>query len=290
MKKNCTIQGFTLVEIAVVLVIIGLIIGGALVGKDLIAAARIRAVVSQVEQYNTAVKTFQGKYKYLPGDIVQSDAVNFGFYACENNQNPYGIVREGDGDGDGIISPEASYEYSAPGGISGEMLLLFAHLAQAQMISANIRLVNASVASGSDIDMSFTNCSIQSAINSDRISSIFPVAKLDGRAYLIPLSSDSINYYQLSGVTTVNNDGMGSSDFEYALTPLVAYAIDTKNDDGKPNSGATQARGGLTRINQAATAGSDPTDCTTASDQTGVYNTSDAAAANSKNCHLLLRM
>jgi prepilin-type N-terminal cleavage/methylation domain-containing protein len=54
--------GFTLIELAIVLVIIGLIVGGILVGQDLINAAAVRAQVSQIEKYQTAVHTFQTKY------------------------------------------------------------------------------------------------------------------------------------------------------------------------------------------------------------------------------------
>jgi hypothetical protein len=47
---------------SVVLVIIGLLVGGVLVGQNLIAAAGLRATISQIEKYNTAANTFRGKY------------------------------------------------------------------------------------------------------------------------------------------------------------------------------------------------------------------------------------
>lgn len=87
--------GFTLIEMSIVLVIIGLIIGGILTGQDLINAASIRAQTSQIEKYQTAVHTFQNKYGYLPGDIPNPYASNFGFQTR-------GTI-EGEGDGNGII-------------------------------------------------------------------------------------------------------------------------------------------------------------------------------------------
>src|SRR3954466_4808654 len=89
------IQGFTLIELSIVLVIIGLIIGSVLVGQDLIEAATIRATVSQLEKYKTAVGTFRTKYNALPGDIKSSEATGFGFYARGGGM--------GDGDGNGAI-------------------------------------------------------------------------------------------------------------------------------------------------------------------------------------------
>ena len=73
--------GFTLIEMSIVLVIIGLIVGGVLVGQDLIRAAAVRAQVSQMEKYNSAVNTFREKTGYLPGDIPDPTASEFGFQA-----------------------------------------------------------------------------------------------------------------------------------------------------------------------------------------------------------------
>lgn len=69
--------GFTLVELAIVLVIIGLIISSVLVGQDLVRGAELRAAITQYDSYNAAVGTFRGKYNGLPGDIA--GATNYGF-------------------------------------------------------------------------------------------------------------------------------------------------------------------------------------------------------------------
>lgn len=63
------IRGFTLVELSVVLIIIGLLVGGVLVGRDLVHASDLRAVISEAEQYKTALNTFRGKYGAYPGDM-----------------------------------------------------------------------------------------------------------------------------------------------------------------------------------------------------------------------------
>jgi prepilin-type N-terminal cleavage/methylation domain-containing protein len=88
-------NGFTLIELSIVLVIIGLIVGGVLVGQNLIDAAAVRAQISQIEKYNTAANTFRGKYGYLPGDIPNPYAAQFGFL-------PRGTYK-GQGDGNGVI-------------------------------------------------------------------------------------------------------------------------------------------------------------------------------------------
>lgn len=72
-------RAFTLIELSIVLVIIGLFAGGVLVGRDLIAASQIRAQISQIEKYRTAVNTFKTKYSFLPGDIPDPLASQLGF-------------------------------------------------------------------------------------------------------------------------------------------------------------------------------------------------------------------
>src|ERR1019366_6843373 len=70
--KVALTAGFTLIEMSIVLVIIGLIVGSVLVGRDLIRAAELRSVISEVEKYKTAVMTFKGKYDCLPGDCANA--------------------------------------------------------------------------------------------------------------------------------------------------------------------------------------------------------------------------
>ena len=60
--------GFTLVEIAIVMVIIGLLIGGVLKGQAMIENAKVKRVVKQADEIRAAVMTFYDKYGVYPGD------------------------------------------------------------------------------------------------------------------------------------------------------------------------------------------------------------------------------
>ncbi len=62
-------QGFTLIEIAIVLVIIGLLLGGVLKGQELINAARVRNIASQLDGIKIAYLGFQDRFRALPGDM-----------------------------------------------------------------------------------------------------------------------------------------------------------------------------------------------------------------------------
>ena len=66
-------QGFTLIEIAIVLVIIGLLLGGVLKGQELITGARVRNLISQQDGIKAAFFGFQDRYRALPGDYASAD-------------------------------------------------------------------------------------------------------------------------------------------------------------------------------------------------------------------------
>jgi len=87
MKRSQT--GFTLVEIAIVLVIIGLLLGGILKGQEMIVSGQVRNAINQGEAVTAAVFAFQDRFKSLPGDYSQAaanipSAVNCGGGRCGN--------------------------------------------------------------------------------------------------------------------------------------------------------------------------------------------------------------
>lgn len=61
-------QGFTLVELAIVLVVIGLIMGMAFKGRDLIDGAKIKNAQAQYNKVATAFNIYHEKYGSYPGD------------------------------------------------------------------------------------------------------------------------------------------------------------------------------------------------------------------------------
>ena len=61
--------GFTLVELAVVMIIIGLLIGGVLKGQELIANAQITGTASAIKGIDAATTTFRDTFATMPGDM-----------------------------------------------------------------------------------------------------------------------------------------------------------------------------------------------------------------------------
>ena len=68
MKSRQRQTGFTLVEIAIVLVIIGLLLGGILKGQELINSARVKNLANDFRTIPTYIYGYQDKFRALPGD------------------------------------------------------------------------------------------------------------------------------------------------------------------------------------------------------------------------------
>jgi prepilin-type N-terminal cleavage/methylation domain-containing protein len=70
--KNNHNSGFSLVELAIVLIVIGLIIGGVLKGRELIESARLKSVLTQLNEYRVATGTFMDMFDALPGNYSEA--------------------------------------------------------------------------------------------------------------------------------------------------------------------------------------------------------------------------
>jgi prepilin-type N-terminal cleavage/methylation domain-containing protein len=87
-------QGFTLVEIAIVLVIIGLLLGGILKGQEMITQAKIKNVVADFSGVSAAYHGYQDRYRAIPGDDPNAATR----WASMTNPAPVA------GDGNGIVA------------------------------------------------------------------------------------------------------------------------------------------------------------------------------------------
>jgi prepilin-type N-terminal cleavage/methylation domain-containing protein len=148
MTKRQHQKGFTLVELAIVMVIIGLLIGGVLKGQAVLNQSRVTATTAQVTTYDTAAKAFFDTYKEFPGDMVNApdrlpDCANCGVYAVPINTP----CTTQDGAGNGVIGDcqwnmqlfqSASYA-GTPTGSAGdyahETVLFWLELSKAGLIS-----------------------------------------------------------------------------------------------------------------------------------------------------------
>jgi len=117
------VKGFTLVELAIVLVIIGIILGAVLKGQEMIFNSKVKRVQSQIREIAAAFYTYYDKYGYYPGDDPTAG-------------NRWSGVSNGDGNG--LITNGTCDSTSE------ESCLLWRHLRLANILSGDANATTAS--------------------------------------------------------------------------------------------------------------------------------------------------
>jgi prepilin-type N-terminal cleavage/methylation domain-containing protein len=120
---NRTERGFTLIEIAIVLVIIGLLLGGVLKGQELITGARVRNFIQQQDGVKAAYFGFLDRYRALPGDYTQ---------ALANIPNIGAVCTSAAGNGNGNGNGQIQF-----GAQPHENILVWEHLSKAGFINGS---------------------------------------------------------------------------------------------------------------------------------------------------------
>lgn len=207
-QRNNRERGFTLVELAVVIVIIGLIIGAVVKGQELIDNARVNSVISQVNSFRAAVTTFQERYGALPGDLATATTRIPGCPGVCTNGNGNGVI--------GAATQQAAAQ-------SAEGAQAWQHLAFANLITG--------VVPGTTTVAQY--------------NSNFPGARTGGGFTIVNgvvgTPATATHWVRLQG--TAGNVAPGTGINDGALTPGQAGVIDRRLDDGNPLTGTVRFGG-----------------------------------------------
>lgn len=215
-------------EIAIVLVLIGLVVGGILVGRDLIKAAELRAVVSTIEKYKTAVLTFKLKYYCLPGDCSSATQ----FWGTDTSC-PFQPARTTptvvtcDGDGNGRIAEDSDFANKAY-----ESWRFWQQLANAGMIPGSY--------AGTSLSGNSQSMTLGPGITSPSIyksSSGIIVYYLITSGNVAPGADfASVRNRNIFEILAPSNPANGTGILP-VFTPAEMYSIDSKIDDGNALTG-----------------------------------------------------
>ena len=224
-KSTSRLQhAFTLVELSIVLVIVGLLVGGVLTGQSLIRAAELRSVTTEYRNYVTAIGAFKDKYLALPGDMP--NAVRYWGSAHGTSANDLA-----DGDGNNIdcttslpTTNKTVCNGNGDGQISGsEALFAWKDLSNAGLISGSY----SATISGSN-GQSIPGLDIPKSRMANASWSIYYFSSLGNSNTFLSDWGHALEF----GVPIDDSSTYGA-----VLTPEDALNIDTKLDDGKPDTG-----------------------------------------------------
>lgn len=206
-------KGFTLVELAIVMMIIGLLIAGVLKGQEMVENARVTAFIKQVNSYQAALVAFQDAYNALPGDMVT---------ATMRIPNCTGSTFCVDGDGNTLVGVYPANFFTNQTGTAlpqVEATMFWKHLALADFITG----VNGSANPAFPV-----------------WGETHPSAKTNGGFGVV-----TYNHTGHSGIWVINRSMPAGAAFltqgRNPISPRLAEQIDRKMDDGLPDDGFVQA-------------------------------------------------
>lgn len=207
-------NGFSLIELSIVLVILGLLVGGILAGQSLIRASELRGAATEYQRYVSAVHAFRDKYFAIPGDM--RTATSFwgdDATACSDPSITNGSPGTCNGDGNGAVL------------VNTEQHRFWQHLSLAQMIEGTYTGVPGP--NGNRDEVFGVTCP-KSKVNNAGWSAV-DMGNYAGDANTFAYSYGNIFSF---GAWVASQWALGR-----ALKPEEAWNFDAKLDDGMPGSG-----------------------------------------------------
>ena len=210
-------KGFSLVELAIAIVIIGLLVGGILKGRELVMQAKVSGTISALQDARVAAETFKKTYGDLPGDITNPGDVI---------PNCTGICTTA-GNGNGIIGWGVPATF-LPGSIGIENTTFWMHMAVAGLMRG-----------------------INPYPDAMEFGTSHPMTPLSGLFifYQPPfagLFTDALQTANPTGNMLILFDVFGpvnAATEMYNIPAPLVQRMDQKLDDGRPNTGQFRAAG-----------------------------------------------
>jgi len=272
LSARCVLKnssGYTLLEMAIVLIIIALLTGGIVVGRNLVEQSIKRAVLAEMDKYIKAVRLFSDRYNQLPGDINRAEAL----WGSDTVNGCPGVFSAGtvpqtptcNGDGNGTIGSFDGTNFTH----TTEWYRAWQHMANAGVIDGQYSGVGGNATSDLLLGKSV------------------PKSAYAGGGYMLlfryyngtPASAEDFLFtgQHVLEFGAVDSGCAGGADTTSCithgalLTPSDALEIDDKIDDGVPGTGVVMGRPSTSTLNPGCT--------TTANATTSQYNVSNTVAA-----------
>lgn len=265
-------NGFTLLELSIVLAILALAMGGVMVGSNMIRAAKLRSIVSEQEAYTQSFRAFKDRYSFYPGDLPNATglwgALDSNHSTCTTTPAVYGRTDTCNGNGDGMIGGIGAGSYSTTPSQVYEMFRAWQHLVNAELMVGAFT----GIAHDSSGVSAYEDAPLRVAESAAVFGKNAPKSAFRGDTGwnvtstwgLYNTCNDSTGK-GLNGTALVFASLAEDEDFNIGLTdgaqnllsPQEAENMDAKADDGLPSSGNLQAVGLACSVDCSANAAYD---------------------------------
>jgi prepilin-type N-terminal cleavage/methylation domain-containing protein len=241
-------KGFSLIELSVVLAVVALIIAATLKGSELVKAAELKAIISEVDNYKAALAQFNLSYKGLPGDINNAQS----YWATTVNGNNNGYIED-----ESAGTPES-------------------FRALQQLVLAKIIDGNFSGLWGTGFVLASTDVQGNVPISDSNRTGVFAYVKCCASTDAIPSRTVTFrNHINIASIYAANTAKRAG-----ALTPVEAKSIDDKVDDGIPDYGFVSGSGSYSGAAYVATG------CYNGTGTTSLYETNSATYKDVQGCQM----
>jgi prepilin-type N-terminal cleavage/methylation domain-containing protein len=254
-KDHNSKSAFTLVELAIVLVIVGLITVGVVGGQSIIYTANVNSTIAQMRGYNTALNAFKLEFGGIPGDFKEAE--EYGIHTDQNGDINTCPREDSGGDlngnGNGILESRTTvFRYH------GEIGNFFPHLQNSGLIKNQITLET-------------KPCNNTDARNA---GDDYPLAKIGNSIMVLSDKNNRNLYYVLGGAgSSIGSANLwGNSIIKDTLTAKEASDIDKKVDDGRALLGIVRVITSITSNNRSSIINVDNTDDSTNCVYNSAYN------------------
>lgn len=227
-------NGYTLLELSIVILIIGILVAGSLVGRNLMRESELRNAIGEYGMYVKAIQEFQDKYHATPGDMNNATTLwDTDPAGCTAGAaTAYNTVRKtATCNGDGLGTVGTSTLAGVPSG-SNEWWRAWQHLSNANLIKGKFTGAQGAAGVGN--------------VNQATPSLNVPASDLGGAGWTLlyylqtsdpgPLWADTYGHVLLLGAAVTGTYTKGA-----ALSPPEAMNIENKLDDGMPGTGKVRA-------------------------------------------------
>jgi hypothetical protein len=206
-KQNQLSKGFTLIEMAVIIVIISAIVGSLMYGSGLLEKHKLRSIITEFNYYRAATLSFYSQFDQFPGDFNNASSM---WPTCD------GTPSRCNGNNDGIITLANGSQYQ------DEAIRAWQHLTLSAIIDGNF--------SG------YHNTASENTPGTN-----VPIAKYGSVAWYFDhrLPGDANTIY--TNTLIIGARSTGSINNSPFLTPSQLSSIDMKIDDGLPITGNVRA-------------------------------------------------